>query len=40
MPPIYYGTNLVTVKKGETSVNEVRIGQTLVSTYTTTTSPP
>ena len=40
MPPIYHGSNLVSVKKGGESVNQVRIGSTIISTYTTTTSAP
>jgi hypothetical protein len=40
MSPIYHGSNLVSVKKGEQSVNQVRIGSVIVNTYTTTTSAP
>lgn len=33
MPPIYLGDTPVTVRKGESSISSVRIGEAIISTY-------
>lgn len=38
MPPIYLGETPVTVYKGDTQINTVAIGETIIQLYTTTTT--
>lgn len=38
MPPLYLGDTPVTVYKGDTQINTVAIGETIMQVYATTTT--